>query len=140
MKDIGARLRSRGCRLTHQREAILSVLEENEGCPLNPEDIHVLAATKAPGIGLTTVYRTLELFCELGIAKPVHLACGRNHFEIAGEKHRHYMECLSCGEVEPIEMCMIEEMVEKLRHGSDFQVVSHCVSLFGYCGECGKRR
>ncbi len=139
MIDLEQRLRSRGCRLTSQREAVLEVLEENQGRPLRPEDIHALAAKRLPGMGLTTVYRTLELFCELGIIAPVHLASGRNYFEVVAGKHRHYMECISCGGVETIEVCMIEELADKVRSGSDFQVTSHCLSLFGYCGECSRK-
>lgn len=74
--DLGRRLRSRGYRLTPQREAILGVLRENAGRPLSPEDIHAMAGKKQPGMGIATIYRTMDLFCELGIAFPVHLRGG----------------------------------------------------------------
>lgn len=134
--DLVKRLRSRGYRVTSQRKVILEVLEENECRPLSPEEIFELAKEKQAGIGLTTVYRTLELFCELGMAFPVHLQGGNRYYEINSGKHHHHMECLSCGAVELLEACMIDDIVDVVRDGSDFLVTSHCMSLFGYCPRC----
>ena len=134
--DLGRRLRTRGFRLTPQREVVFEVLKNNEGNPLSPEEIHAEAVLKHPCLGLATVYRTLDLFCELGIAFPVHLRKGHRFYEINTGKHHHHMECISCGSVELIEACMIDEIVEIVRDGSDFLVTSHCMSLFGYCRDC----
>jgi len=134
--DLGKRLRSRGLRLTPQREAVLAVLEENEGRPLTPEDIHGMASAECPGLGLTTVYRTMDLFCQLGIAFQVHLRGGHRNYEINSGKHHHHMECISCGRLELLETCVIDDIVELVRDGSDFLVTSHCMSLFGYCPQC----
>ena len=136
--DLGKRLRTRGYRMTPQREAIYEVLEENEGKPLCPEDIHVLAGKKYPELGLTTVYRTMELFVKLGIALPVHLHEESQHYEINSGIHHHHMVCISCGSVEVLETCLIDELKELVRDDSDFLVTSHCMSLFGYCTECLK--
>ena len=134
--DLARRLRSRGYRVTPQREAVYRVLAENEGQPLSPEGVHALARAEHAGLGLTTVYRTLELFCDLGIAFPVHLRGGARFYEINQGKHHHHMECLSCGTVELLEVCLIDDIVELVRDGSDFLVTSHCMSLFGYCPRC----
>ena len=134
--DLGKRLHSRGYRVTPQREVVYAVLEENDGRPLSPEEIHNLAGERYDGLGLATVYRTVELFCELGIAFPVHLRGGHRYYEINTGKHHHHMECLSCGEVELLEACMIDDIVELVKDGSDFLVTSHCMSLFGYCRDC----
>ena len=134
--DLAKRLRSRGYRLTPQREAVLGVLERNEGRPLSAEDIHSMAAEEYPGLGLTTVYRAIYLFCDLGIAFQVHLRSGNRYYEIESGKHHHHMECISCGRIELLETCMIDDIVEVVRDGSDFLVTSHCMSLFGYCPQC----
>ena len=134
--DLAKRLRSRGHRLTLQREAVLAVLEENEGRPLTPEDIHARAVAKSTGLGLATVYRTMDLFCGLGIAFPVHLRGGNRYYELDSGKHHHHMECLACGEVELLEECIIDELVERVKDGSDFLITAHCMSLFGYCPAC----
>lgn len=129
-------MRSRGYRVTPQREAILEVMEENEGRPLDPERVHELAREKLPGLGLATVYRTLDLYSDLGIVFPVHLHEDSQHYEINAGGHHHHMVCLSCGTVRILEACMIDELMEAVRDDSDFLVTSHCMSLFGYCPEC----
>ncbi len=138
--DLGKRLRSRGYRLTPQREAVLGVLEENEGRPLTLDEIHDLATERLPGLGLTTIYRTMDLFCELGIALPIHLLGGNRCYEINSGKHHHHIECISCGRLELLEACMIDDIVELVRDGSDFLITSHCMSLFGYCPQCLESR
>jgi Fur family ferric uptake transcriptional regulator len=136
------RLKSRGYRVTPQRKAVYEVLSENEGKPLNPEDIHKLAAVKHHGLGLTTVYRTLELLCQLELAVPVHLHGESSYYEVNTGKHHHHMVCLSCGCVEILDACMIDEIMELVRDDSDFLVTEHCMSLFGYCKDClaGRKR
>ena len=134
--DLGGRLNSRGYRVTPQRETVLKVLGENEGIPMNPEDVYRLAKEEYPGIGLATVYRTLELFCDLGLVLRVHLHEGSQHYEINTGKHHHHMVCVSCGSVEKFKGCVVNELEESIREGSDFVVTSHCLSLFGYCPAC----
>jgi Fur family transcriptional regulator, ferric uptake regulator len=136
MMDLDKRLRSRGYRVTPQREVLYGVLKENEGNPISPENIYKLALDKLSGIGLTTIYRTMELFCELGIVYRVHLHGESQYYELNTGKHHHHMVCLSCGSVELIEACLIEELKELVRDNSDFLVTSHCMSLFGYCPRC----
>lgn len=137
--ELQKRLRSRGYRVTRQREAVFRALEESGSRPLSPDDIHAMAVAKCPGMGLSTVYRTLELFCDLGIASPVHLSGGSRFYELNSGGHHHHMQCLSCGAVELLEACVIDEIVELVRDGSDFLVTAHCMSLFGYCGGCLER-
>lgn len=129
-------MRSRGYRVTPQREAIYEVLQRNEGKPLCPEDIYKLAGERYPRLGLTTVYRTMELFCELGLAQHVHLHEDAQYYEIYTGKHHHHLVCNSCGSVRILEACMIEDLKELVRDDCDFVVTSHCMSLFGYCRRC----
>lgn len=134
--DLEKRLRSRGNRITPQREVVFRVLEENEGRPLSPEEIHKLACKKLPALGLTTIYRSLDLLCQLGLAFEVHLHGDSHYYEINKGKHHHHMVCLSCGSVEVLEACLIEQLKEMVRDNSDFLVTEHCMSLFGYCPKC----
>jgi Fur family ferric uptake transcriptional regulator len=136
MMDLEKRLRTRGYRVTPQREALYRILLENEGRPMSPEDVHGLALKKHSGLGLTTIYRNMELFCELGLANRVHLHGESKYYEVNTGKHHHHMVCNSCGSVELLDACVIDELVEMVRDDSDFLVISHCMSLFGYCSNC----
>jgi len=130
------RLSSRGYRVTLQRELIYDVLKRNRGKPLCPEDIYEQARESYPELGLTTVYRTMELFCELGLAQHVHLHEEAQYYEILLGKHHHHLVCNSCGTVRVLEACLIDDLKELVRDDSDFLVTSHCMSLFGYCPDC----
>lgn len=134
--DVIGRLRDSGYRLTRQREVVLGVLEDNPGIPLNPADVHREAAKKQPEIGLTTVYRTLELFSELGIAQRVHLHGDAQYYELNSGDHHHHLICMACGKVRIFAGCNVREMEAIIRDQSDFLVTSHCLSLFGYCPGC----
>ncbi|MBU4302608.1 MAG: transcriptional repressor [Actinomycetia bacterium] len=134
--DLARRLRSRGHRVTPQREAVLEVLRENEGVPLDPEAVYEFVGARHPGIGLATVYRTLELFRDLGIVTRVHLHEGSRHYELNTGGHHHHMVCVSCGSVDEFDGCVVDDLEESIREDSDFVVTSHCLSLFGYCPAC----
>ena len=134
--NLEKRLLSRGYRYTPQREAVFGVLKENEGKPLSPEEVHELACKRFSSLGLTTTYRSLELFCDLGLATRVHLHGDSHYYEVNTGKHHHHMVCLSCGAIEILEACLIEELKERVRDRSDFLVTEHCMSLFGYCPGC----
>jgi len=133
---IKENLKSRGYRVTPQREAVFEVLRENEGVPLDPEAVYELTRERYEGIGIATVYRTLELFCDLGVVLRVHLHENSQHYEINTGRRHHHMVCVSCGSVEEFEGCLVGEIEQSIRENSDFLVTSHCLSLFGYCPAC----
>jgi Fur family ferric uptake transcriptional regulator len=134
--DLESGLHERGYRLTPQREAVYDVLLENAGRPLSPEEIRRECAGRAPGTGAATVYRCLDLFCQLGIAQHVHFHESAHYYELCGDEHHHHLVCVACGQTTPIESCMVEEMEKAIRSETDFLVTSHCLSLFGYCSRC----
>ncbi len=134
--DLEKRLRSRGYRVTPQREAVYRVLREQAGRLLSPEEVHGQACGICAGLGLATVYRTLELFRELGVVNRVQLQGNCCFYELSSGKHHHHLVCLSCGAVDVFEDCLIEELKEMVRDGSDFLVTDHSMSLFGYCPRC----
>lgn len=138
MKVMGLsdRLKNRGYRLTTQRGVVLDVLAANQGRPMNIEDIFESAGARLPGIGIATVYRTLELFLELGIAHSVHLHEASQHYEINTGSHHHYMVCNACGSTTVLEACAVDTLEDVIRDQSDFLVTSHCMTLFGYCPAC----
>ena len=134
--ELTKRLRNRGYRSTPQRDVIFDVLVENAGKPMDVETILELSQEKKPGIGIATVYRTLELFCKLDVALEVHLHEGSRHYEIDTGQHHHYMVCMSCGSKKVLEACTIDRLEDMIRDESDFMVTSHCLGLWGYCSSC----
>lgn len=133
--DYEKRLSSRGYRLTWQRRAVYEALSSSEG-PITAEELYHAAIRKGLGVGLTTVYRTLEIFKELEIASEVHLHENFRFYEMNKGDCHHHLVCVSCGEIEKLHKCMIDEIRDSLKDESDFLITSHCLSLFGYCGPC----
>lgn len=136
--DVRKELRRGGYRVTRQRRVVFDILAENEGRPLNIEDIHRLAEDRLPGIGVATVYRTLELFRDLGVVLPVHLHEDSQYYEIdSGDRH-HHLVCNRCGAVQTLNACVLSQLLESVGEQSGFLVESHCLSLFGICEMCAE--
>lgn len=135
-KELSARLRARGYKTTPQRKAVYDVLMERKGTPLTPDEIHRACLEAGCDLGLTTVYRSLELFCEAGLAQEVHLHEPSQYYELDDGAHHHHLICTGCGAVEQFETCVVDEMTDRIRVDHDFVVRSHCLSLFGQCTRC----
>ena len=82
IEKIKQQLQSQGYKLTHQREATVRVLLENEEDHLSAEDVFMLVKDKAPEIGLATVYRTLELLSELHVVEKINFGDGVARYDL----------------------------------------------------------
>ena len=83
---------------------------------------------------MVTVYRTLGLLCELGIARSLNLGDGPR-YELAGD-HHHHLVCDFCGDVSEFVECPLD--LERVSlGGSGFEVRSHSVEIYGRCAACG---
>jgi Fur family ferric uptake transcriptional regulator len=102
---------------TKQREAILEVFLEAK-------------------IGYTTVYRTMKLLCEAGLAHE-HNFDGTARFEIAQEHHDHLV-CTRCGKIIEFECEMIESAQTQIAASYGFRVLRHRHELYGHCADCQK--
>ena len=92
-------IQKKGLRKTAQRELILDIFLRTEE-HLSSEDLYWLVHKKYPDIGQTTVYRTLKLLTEAGLAREVRLGDGRTYYEHHFEQEHHdHMICTECGKV-----------------------------------------
>ncbi|MFQ5988055.1 MAG: Fur family transcriptional regulator [Dehalococcoidia bacterium] len=132
-------LRSMGKRITPQRMTLLRIIEE-QGGHLDADEIHRLAREETPHLSLSTVYRALNLFKELGLVEELHLAEGHHHYESIGSGEHHHLICLGCGKVIEFECPFTDEMRQELAKQHDFEITRGRVDLMGYCAECRKGR
>jgi len=126
----------KGLRSTRQRDVILDVfLATHEH--LSVEELYLKVRASHPGIGQATVYRTLKLFVEAGLAREMTFADGQTRYEhqLAGEHHDHLI-CTRCNAVIEFEDDTIERLQQEiaLRHG--FLLTSHKMQLCGLCPAC----
>jgi Fur family ferric uptake transcriptional regulator len=141
----GQRIKACGFRLTMPRQAIIDVLEENTGHP-SAEDIFMKVHAKYPDIGLTTIYRTLDLLEQTGIVVKFDFGHGRAKYELAegyGEKqHHHHLLCTKCRRIIDYSDFLDEELeyIKKaeasLTSRFGFEIASHSINFYGICPDC----
>ena len=141
MKSVAAKkIEEKGLRWTPQRRAIISAIANSEKKHLSAEEIYLLSKKTMPSIGLATVYRTLELFCTIGILQKLNLPDESARYELLQKDenaHCHYL-CLGCGKIFevplqeefPLPSTKNDESIE------DFTVVNSSFWHFGYCRNC----
>lgn len=123
---------------TQQRETILRVFLQAKK-HLTVEDLYDLVRDRDPSIGLTTVYRTMKLFCECNLARANHFEEGRVRYEQQYKTaHHDHMICLGCGETIEFVNQQIEKLQEKVARQYGFQMTNHRMEIFGYCQACRK--
>src|SRR3990172_12102695 len=97
---------------TKQREAILEAFVEAKG-HITSEEIYKRVKDKYPHIGYTTVYRTMKLLCDAGLANERHFEDGVTRYEIQHEHHDHLV-CVRCGKIIEFECAMIESAQDQI--------------------------
>jgi len=134
--EIALALRNRGCKLTPQRKAIIEVLSGSEE-HLTAADIFARLRDKQPGIGLVTVYRTLELLQENGLLCEVHIgnSC-RSYLKRRSDGHHHHLICRGCGRVVDFTGCELDSLQERLAQETGFKIEKHLLEFMGCCSSC----
>jgi Fur family transcriptional regulator, ferric uptake regulator len=136
--QIAGTLAARGLRLTRQRRAVLDAVAEASSS-VSPVQVFDAARERCPELGLTTVYRTLELLSEIGALRRVH---GPDHCEAfvpTGAAHGHTVVCSRCGQVMEFTECDIQAVVDAAARQTGFRITEHFLQLSGECPACGKR-
>jgi len=132
-----AQLQSNGYRLTNARKAVVETVAQTQSA-LNPLDVYEQARASCPGLGLVTVYRTLEKLEELGLIQRVHQPGGCNAYLPHAEGHQHLIICQKCGRAVYFEGDNLEAFFERVAGEHGFTVREHWLQLFGLCSECSK--
>lgn len=138
------RFREHGFRLTVPRQIILGILEENEDF-LTAEDLYLQVHEQHPGIGLATVYRTLQLLVEIGAVARIETGEGKARFKLAraDEKGRRMLLiCTNCFRNIPLDSLaedqrkLLEQLEKNVEKVNGFQVRQSVVQIYGLCSDC----
>ena len=128
-------LKEHGYRLTNARKAVIETVAVTTSA-LNPLDVYEQAKASCSGLGLVTVYRTLEKLEELGLIQRVHQPNGCNAYLPHADGHQHLIICQQCGKAEYFEGDDLEVFFERVAGEHDFTVNEHWLQLFGVCSDC----
>src|SRR5258708_2331250 len=133
-------IQKKGLKRTSQRELILDVFLRTER-HLSNEDLYRLVQEEDPSIGQTTVYRTLKLLTEAGLAREVRFGDGRTHYE-HNYKHEHHdhMICSECGKIIEFYSAELEAIQDAMAAKHRFEVTQHLLRIIGVCADCRRAR
>jgi Fur family ferric uptake transcriptional regulator len=130
----------KGLRSTEQRRTIVETFFASRA-HITIEELLAEVRANDPRVGYATVYRTLKLLAECGVAYERRFGDGVTRYEVANEEHHHdHLICVECGSIAEFEEPAIEELQDQVatRHG--FLVRSHKHELYGVCADCQKRQ
>lgn len=135
-KVFAGYLADQGLKMTPQRLAILEVFLDSPGHPTS-EELLGLVKSRDPAIGQATVYRTVKLLAEAGLARAVDLGGGAQRWEsLVGSEHHDHLICERCKKTVEIADPRIERLQEELAAGAGFVLTGHRLYLYGLCPEC----
>lgn len=128
-----------GLRRTGQRDLILEIFLSTEA-HLTSEDLYWLVQKKDSSVGHTTVYRTLKLLTEAGLAREVRFGDNKTYYEHHyNHEHHDHMICTQCGRVIEFFSQEIETLQDAMAEKFDFLPTHHSLRMWGICSECQKQ-
>jgi Fur family ferric uptake transcriptional regulator len=124
-------------RNTRQRGEVLALLEEVDDFR-SPQQLHVDLRERGAKVGLTTVYRTLQLLVDAGEVDTMRLPTGEQLYRRCGRSHHHHLVCRQCGTTVEVEGPAVERWADKLAAEHGYTDVSHTLEIFGTCPRCAQ--
>jgi Fur family ferric uptake transcriptional regulator len=133
---LGAWLGEKGLKHSRQRDVIVETFFATGG----HEPVDALVArvrARDPRVSVATVYRTMKLLAECGLAVPRRFEDGHTRYEPAGHRgHHDHLICTGCGRIVEFENERIEDLQRRVARSHGFEVESHKLELYGRCAEC----
>jgi Fe2+ or Zn2+ uptake regulation protein len=129
-------LRAHGYSLTSARQLVAQILWEQK-----PQTMAQIVAKADGRIDRVSIYRTVKLFEQLGLANRVNVGW-KYQIELAGplSHHHHHLTCLHCHKVIAINQPSIERLISRLSTEHNFQPTQHQLEIQGYCQKCQLKR
>jgi Fur family ferric uptake transcriptional regulator len=138
-KRIEHALRQGGYKITPQRRTIIgAIINSHEH--LTPTEIHARVCREDPGIGLVTIYRTLEILAGLGLICELHAGGNcRSYLIRRPAEHHHHLICSECGTVIDFTDCDLGELERRLAKETSFKISGHLLEFVGQCRKCREK-
>ncbi len=131
-------IKEAGLRRTAQRDLIMDIFLRTED-HLTSEDLYFLVQKEDPTVGHTTVYRTLKLLTDAGLAREVRFGDNKTYYEHHyNHEHHDHMICTECGRVIEFFSAEIERLQDQVADEFGFKPTHHSLRMWGVCSECRK--
>ncbi len=136
MRILRQHLAENGLKLTRQRLAIADRFLESEG-HLSAEELYHQLSDGEERVGLATVYRTLKMLVDSGLAQVRHFPDGAARYEnVYGEPAHDHIICLECGTIIEVENTFIPRMYQQAFDEHGFVASGHRLVITGICSDC----
>jgi Fur family ferric uptake transcriptional regulator len=133
-------IQKEGLRRTGQRDLILEIFLRTEE-HLTSEDLYFLVHREDPTVGHTTVYRTLKLLTDAGLAREVRFGDNKTYYEHHyNHAHHDHMICTECGRVIEFFSQDIENLQDQMADKFGFRPTHHSLRMWGVCSDCQEQR
>ncbi len=120
--------------LKSSQEQILMLLKQLNYA-VSAQEIYVALRSQKQNLGLATIYRILKNLKLQGRIRSRSLRSGEYLYSLI-EQDKHYLNCLQCGQSEPLEECPIHELEAQLHSSGQFEIYYHTLEFFGLCSSC----
>ena len=139
-ETLTAYMIKKGLRTTDQRKLIVETFFRFDN-HVSIEELLARVRSKDPRVGYATVYRTLKLLTECGVANERRFGDGLTRYELADEtSHHDHLICIECGDITEFEEPRIEDLQERVARKHGFALRSHKHELYGLCASCQAKR
>jgi len=128
-------LKESNCKITPQRIAIYNILKESNDHP-NAEAIYRKLEPAYPTISLATIYKSLELFDQLGLIQVINIGENSFRYDCKAFSHPHLI-CSICHKVEDLNVDYFKDLTEKVESTTQYKISKQQLSFYGVCPECG---
>jgi len=128
----------KGCRNSKNRNAVIEILDFDSE-PVTADYIYQKLKEINPSVSISTVYRSLEkLTTNNIIIKSIIMDSSKATYELNRETHKHYLICIRCNKMTPLENCPFKDYEKKLQKDTRFNITGHKFEIYGKCFECNK--
>jgi len=124
--------------LTNQRRLLLELLRDAEG-HIDAKELYRRASVRDESISTATVYRSLNLFKELGLVDEVRLGKIRCYYEVKQLPEHQHLVCRGCGKVMEFQNPYFQKLIKAVQREHAFKVTKAELYLEGYCPECEEK-
>ena len=140
MNETGLKsiFRERSLRMSQPRLVIYQQLSATAS-PLSLQEIYQGLLKKDQRIGLTSIYRCLDLFESLRLAFKVVLGTQIKYKLCELEDHHHHIVCKTCGRVVELKFCDMPRWSKKVMKSTGYEVTDHQLSFYGVCRVCREK-
>jgi Fur family ferric uptake transcriptional regulator len=126
-------------KVTRQRQIILDAFLSSPS-HLSAEELYIRLRKKHPNIGYATVYRTMKLLVESGIAAERHFGDRQTRYEAnTGEDHHYHLICEQCGNIVEFEDLQIDWLLQKAASTHEYTLSRRRLEIYGLCPKCQKK-